>query len=40
MLAEDSQEVVAVRSKGLARHLKAIQVQSFMCHHYFAMDFG
>jgi hypothetical protein len=40
MLAEDANEVVAVRSKGLAGHLKSIQVQNFMCHQNFAMDFG
>ncbi|KAF6260374.1 hypothetical protein COO60DRAFT_1700367 [Scenedesmus sp. NREL 46B-D3] len=40
MLAEDANEVVAVRSKGLAGHLKSVQVQNFMCHQNFAMDFG
>jgi hypothetical protein len=40
MLAEDANEVVAVRLKGLAGHLKAIQVVNFMCHHNFAMNFG
>jgi hypothetical protein len=33
-------EVFAVRGQGLAGHLKSIQVQNFMNHQNFAMDFG
>ncbi|WIA29640.1 hypothetical protein OEZ86_012127 [Tetradesmus obliquus] len=40
MVAEDGGELVAVRAKGLAGHLKHVQVQNFMCHQNFAMDFG
>lgn len=39
LLQEQTNEVVTVRTKGLAGHLKEVQVQNFMCHRNFIIEF-
>lgn len=39
VLRENNHVVVTVRQQGLAGHIKHVQVQNFMCHQNFAIDF-